>query len=141
GGKNNEFTFINDPDTPKPFSHQHHFRLLDNGHYTLFDNGDNQNPERSSAKEFSLDQASKTATLLWSYAHPQVNNYYVYGSSLGSVQSLPNGNRLIDWGNISTNTAYADIPNFTEIDSNENIVWEFTFTDSTYVSYRAFKFN
>lgn len=139
GGKHNMFTFINDTDVPKPFSHQHHFTLLPNGHYTMFDNGNYQNPTRSSAKEFVLDQVNKTATLVWSYAHPAVDTYEVFGSSLGSVQVLPNGNRLIDWGQISPNSPFTDIPNFTEVDSLGNIVWEFRFVDSSYVSYRAFK--
>lgn len=140
GGENNEFTFIDNPDTPKPFSHQHHFRLLPNGHYSLFDNGNFQNPVRSAAKEFALDQVNKTATLVWSYVHPPVNGFNVYGSSLGSVQVLPNENRLIDWGQISPNTAFADIPNFTEVDPDGNIVWELRFVDSSYVSYRVYKF-
>ncbi|HYV91566.1 MAG TPA: aryl-sulfate sulfotransferase [Chitinophagales bacterium] len=140
GGENNEFTFIDNPDTLKPFSHQHHFRRLPNGHYSLFDNGNYQYPERSKAKEFVLDQVNKTATLVWSYIHPPVNGFDVYGSSLGSVEVLPNGNRFIDWGQISPNSASADIPNFTEVDSNGTIVWEFSFVDSSYVSYRAYKF-
>lgn len=140
GGKNNEFTFIDNPDIPKPFSHQHHFRLLPNGHYTLFDNGNNQNPERSSAKEFILDQVNKTATLVWSYVHPNVNGFNVYASALGNLQILPNGNRLINWGQISPNSPYADIPNFTEVTADGNIVWEFRFLDSTHASYRAHKF-
>ncbi|MCY7410029.1 MAG: aryl-sulfate sulfotransferase [Chitinophagales bacterium] len=139
GGKHNMYTFINDNDAPKPFSHQHHFTRLPNSHYTMFDNGNYQNPTRSSAKEFVLDQVNKTATLVWSYSHPTVNGYEVFGSSLGSVQSLPNGNRLINWGQISPNSPFAKIPNFTEVDSSGNIVWEFIFADSSYVSYRAFK--
>ncbi len=139
GGKKNQFTFINNPGTPKPFSHQHHFRLLPNGHYTMFDNGNYQTPQRSTAKEFVIDQVNKTATLVWSYVHPQVSGYEVYGSALGSHQPLPNGNHLINWGQVSY-VEFADIPNFTEVDSNGNIVWEFRFVDSTFISYRALKF-
>lgn len=140
GGKNNEFTFIDNLASPKPFSHQHHFRRLPNGHYSLFDNGNNQNTEVSIAKEFVLDQVNKTATLVWSYIHPPVNGYNVYGSGLGSVQLLPNGNRLIDWGQVASSTAFAPIPNFTEVDSSGNIVWEFRFKDSAFVCYRVEKF-
>ena len=135
GGKNNQFTFIGVSDTPKPFSHQHDFRRLPNGHYTLFDDGNYQVPLRSSAKEFVLDQVNKTATLVWEYIHPPINGQNVYGSALGSVQVLPNKNRLIDWGQV-----YYPIPNFTEIDSSGNIVWELRLTDTFYVSYRAHKF-
>ncbi len=138
GGVNNEFTFIDEVSSPKPFSYQHHFRRIGNGLYTMFDNGNNQIPERSTAKEYQLDQVNKTATLVWSYHHPLVDGKEVMGLAMGSVQILPNGNRFIDWGFRKYVNA-ADIPNFTEVDSAGNIVWEFWFIDSNYVSYRAFK--
>jgi len=139
GGKNNQFSFVNDSaSAPLPFSFQHHFRRLSNGHYTMFDNGNHQSPEVSIAKEWSIDETNKIATLVWSYQHPQVNGNYVMGLAMGSVEVLPNGNRFIDWG-LRKNLTAGGIPNFTEVDSLGNIVWEFWFKDSTYVSYRAFK--
>jgi hypothetical protein len=39
GGDNNQFSFVNDPEMPIHFSGQHDFRLLPNGHYTMFNNG------------------------------------------------------------------------------------------------------
>jgi hypothetical protein len=138
GGKANEFTFENEIGMPKPFSYQHHFRKLPNGNYSMFDNGNNQSPERSTAKEYKLDQANKSASLEWYYDHPQVNGKEVMGLAMGSVEYLPNGNRFIDWG-FRKFITIADIPNFTEVDSAGNIVWEFWFKDSSNVSYRAFK--
>jgi hypothetical protein len=139
GGENNEFTFINDFDSPKPFSHQHHVVRLPNGHLSMLDNGNYQVPQRSSAKEFEIDEVNKTATLVWSYVHPLVDGLDLYSSKQGSVQLLPNGNRFISWG-APAGVDLANFPNFTEVDSNGNIVWEFTFADSFYVNYRAFKF-
>ncbi|MFI5135128.1 MAG: arylsulfotransferase family protein [Chitinophagales bacterium] len=138
GGKNNQFTFINDPSIPLPFSFQHHFRRVPNGHYTMFDNGNYQSPDVSIAKEWTIDESNKVATLVWSYQHPQVNGVNVVSGAMGSVEILPNGNRFIDWG-FRKNLNAGGIPNFTEVDSFGNIVWEFWFKDSTYISYRAFK--
>src|SRR4030095_4637393 len=56
---------------------------------------------------------------------------------MGNVQRLPNGNTLIDWGYVPGTWT----PDITEIDSNENIVWEMRFTDSTDdVTYRAHRY-
>ena len=138
GGENNEFTFIDEISQPYPFYYQHHFRRIANGHYTMFDNGKYENPQESVAKEYALDQVNKTATLVWSYIHPEIGAFNVLGNAMGSVQRLPNGNTFIDWG-LLNNQTLAHFPNFTEVDSAGNIVWEFRFKDSTYVSYRAFK--
>lgn len=138
GGEANQFTFINETSAPKPFSYQHHFRRIGNGVYSMFDNGNNQVPERGTAKEYLIDEVNKTATLIWHYNHPQVNGKEIKSVAMGSVELLPNGNRFIDWG-MRAFVNLADIPNFTEVDSSGNIVWEFWFTDSNFVSYRAFK--
>ena len=138
GGKNNQFTFIDEIGNPKPFSFQHHFRRIGNGVYSMFDNGNNQSIERATAKEYSIDEVNKTATLIWYYYHPQVGNKEVKSVAMGSLELLPNGNRFIDWG-LRAFTNLEDIPNFTEVDSLGNIVWEFWFADSNFVSYRAFK--
>jgi hypothetical protein len=139
GGENNQFTFLNDPSTPLKFSGQHDFRLLPNGHYTLFNNGNGMLPLQSSAKEYEIDQVNKTATLTWSYIHPDVNGLHVYTSGMGNVQRLPNGNTFINWGFVSLPNKF--FPRFTEVDTADNIVWEFNYPDTSYYySYRAYKF-
>ena len=50
GGKNNQFSFVND--TAK-FSHQHSARILKNGNLFLFDNGVFHTPQYSRAVEYS----------------------------------------------------------------------------------------
>ena len=89
GGMHNEFKFIN---CPVPFSEQHNIRRLSNGHYTLFDNGSGKKPHCARAMEFELDDKNKTATLVWSY-ETDVNSF-----GRGSVQRLPDGNTLINFG-------------------------------------------
>ena len=124
GGKNNEFTFIND-DTP--FSKQHDIRSLPNGHITLFDNGNDRKPPYSRAVEYQLDEVNKTATLIGQYRHsPDIS-----AAVAGNAQRLPNGNTLIGWG--------SGWPNATEIKPDGTKVFELTFARPN-ISYRAFRF-
>ena len=124
GGKNNQFTFINEP---LAFSHQHCARRLPNGHITLFDNGNFRTPEFSRAVEYAIDEVQKTATLVWQYRHDPD----VFAFAAGSVQRLPNGNTLIGWGVAN--------PTLTEVAPDGSQVAELTF-DTGIGSYRAFRF-
>ncbi|MBP9882676.1 MAG: aryl-sulfate sulfotransferase [Chitinophagales bacterium] len=138
GGDNNQFTFVNDIDATH-FSGQHDFRRLENGNYTLFNNGNNVTPNISSAKEYQLDQLNKVATLVWSYKHPMIGTTNVFGPAMGSAQRLSNGNTFINWGLLSSNVP--QVPRFTEVDAAGNIVWEFNFDGEYYICYRAYKFD
>ncbi|HYV93375.1 MAG TPA: arylsulfotransferase family protein [Chitinophagales bacterium] len=134
GGINNQFTFINDD---AHFSYQHDCRRIANGHITLFDDGNYHIPAKSFAKEYQLDEVNMTATLVWSYDHPDVNNHVVYDFAMGSVQRLSNGNTLIGWG-WRSNT---DLPSITEVDSSGNILWELKLASSkNIISYRAHRY-
>ena len=124
GGKNNQFTFVNDPDR---FHHQHSARRLANGHLLLYDNGNFHTPPYSRAVEYALDEENLTATLVWQYR----NTPEVFGGAMGSVQRLPNGNTIIGWG--STN------PSATEVTPEGVKVAELNLPTGTY-SYRAFRF-
>jgi hypothetical protein len=124
GGKNNQFTFVNDPDQ---FSQQHSARRLANGHLLLYDNGNFHTPPRSRAVEYTLDEVHRVATLVWQYR----NTPDTFGGAMGSVQRLPNGNTLIGWG--ATN------PTATEVAPDGRKVAEMTFAPGTF-SYRAFRF-
>ncbi len=137
GGENNQFTFIND-NIPEHFSYQHDARRSSTGTLTLLNNGNYLNPQRSSFKEYALDEVNKTATLVWYYEHPDVNGQIVYGRASGNAQRLPNGNTLINWGNLPLLSS--GLPNFTEVDPQGNIVWELSFYSPLWVSYRAFRF-
>jgi hypothetical protein len=73
GGKNNQFTFINDPTNGT--SRQHDIRRLPNGHITLFDNGIFHPDKKTRLKEYALDETNKTADpcmvgTLAQYHHP-----------------------------------------------------------------------
>jgi hypothetical protein len=93
GGTRNQFSFINDP--LNGFGGQHSVRVLPNGHFLIFDNGVTHSPQSSRAVEYAVDQAAKTATLVWQYApSPALFNEFT-----GSVQRLVNGNTVIAWTN------------------------------------------
>jgi hypothetical protein len=124
GGKNNQFTFINDP---IGFSHQHALRRLPNGDITLFDNGNFHSPSFSRAIEYQLDEQTKTVTLVWQFRNSPDN----YGFAMGYVQRLDNGNTLIGWGTSN--------PTVTEVRPDGSKALELTLPSGIY-SYRAFRF-
>jgi len=124
GGKNNQFTFINDN---IGFSRQHDIRRFSNGDFSLFDNGVYHADQVSTGIEYKLDEKNKTATLV---RRIYVDNLYT--STEGNVEELPNGNRLISWGH-----NYA--PFLTEITPDDSIAYELSYTN--YVdTYRAFRY-
>ena len=124
GGKHNEFTLVNDS---LGFSHQHAIRRLENGDITMFDNGNFHTPPFSRAVEYRLDEAGRTATLVWQFR----NAPDVYGPAMGYVQRLSGGNTLIGWG--------ATSPAVTEVAPDGSKVFELSF-DSGVFSYRAYRF-
>jgi len=124
GGKNNQFTFINDTIR---FSYQHAIRRISNGNITLYDNGNYHTPKFSRAVEYSLNETDKIAALVWEYRHTPA----IYGSAMGNVQRLPGGNTLISWGTVN--------PTVTEVTQQGIIAFEMTLPEDVY-SYRVFKF-
>ncbi len=91
GGKNNQFTFINDT---IGFTHQHCPRKLENGNLLLFDNGNLHDTQFSSAIEYELDEVNMTATLVRRFRR----NPDVFAPRDGATQRVHNGNTLITWG-------------------------------------------
>jgi hypothetical protein len=124
GGKNNQFTFINDS---LGFSHQHAIRRLPNGNITLFDNGNFHSPSFSRALEYRLDEQNRTMELVWQFRNTPNN----YGYAMGYVQRLDNGNTFIGWGTSN--------PTLTEVRPDGSKALELTLPSGIY-SYRAFRF-
>lgn len=124
GGKNNMFTFNSDTAV---FSAQHHFRKLDNGLYSLFDNNWFFEEEGSRASFFELDEENYYANLVKQYkSYPDP----IFSRIMGDVQPLPGGNWVVGWG--------SGDPNFTEFRPDGTKVLEVRYDA---VSYRAFKFD
>lgn len=97
GGSQNQFEFTND----YPFTHQHTLRCLGDNKYLLFDNGNFSSqytglPNYSRAVEYELDIQNMTCIKTWEYTHPD----FLFTPSIGSTQRLPNGNTLINFGNL-----------------------------------------
>lgn len=125
GGKNNEFTFLND----NGFSGQHDIRRLPNGNITLFDNYSLTDTMYSSGVEYKIDEFNKTVELIQCYRHiPDLQSFW-----MGNMQKLSNGNVLIGWGQNK------DFYILTEFDSSGKIVYEIISQEEA-ESYRAFKF-
>lgn len=131
GGNNSTFQFQNDPENG--FTLQHHVVLTDSNKITVFDNGIFHLPPRSRAVEYQLNETDSTATLLQDIPSP--NNGL--SQIMGSVQALPNGNKLVCWGRVinTGNTHY-----ITEYDSYGNLVYDIHGSTSKTV-YRAYRMN
>jgi hypothetical protein len=122
-GKHNQFAFSNAiPGNTDPafFQEQHSARRLPNGNLTIFDNGyaptvPGMDRPFSRAVEYVIDEANKTATLVWQFRHvPEIITY-----NGGSVERLPGGHTIIQWGN--DNTASPRLA-MTEADAAGNLV-------------------
>jgi hypothetical protein len=134
GGKNNQFTFLNESEefAPLYFMFQHDVRRLANGNITLFDGGERERRAYSRAVEYQIDESTKTANKVWDYRHTPD----ILSSTMGSAQRLPNGNTLIGWGLASM----SGNPAITEVDAQGHIVLELTFNTLLLGSYRALRF-
>jgi len=129
GGKNNQFSFIND--AYNGFLGQHDARRIWNGNITIFDNGYlNAQNHPARGVEYSVNEQNHIAALVWSY------NYSANSSRfLGSVLRLANGNNVIGWGgminqNITLNS----------YKPNGNLIMGLSFPADTLYTYRAFNY-
>ena len=134
GGTQNEFTFVDD----YPFTHQHSIRSLGNNRYLLYDNGNYSaqytgTVNISRAVEYELDTNLMESTKVWEFVHPDS----LYTPSIGGAQRLPNGNTLINFGNLQWLNTGSIV---TEVDSNNQIVFQLEYDDGGNL-YRAQKFD
>lgn len=128
GGKKNEFEFINDP--LNGFSAQHHAQIIENGNLLLYDNGNQHEPPQTRVLEYAIDEANKTAELVWSY---QIDGKFT--EFTGSVQRLPNGHTFIGWGW----TEGGGTLRVTELNREDEVVLEMHFPPAE-VLYRTYKY-
>jgi hypothetical protein len=134
GGTQTDITFVND----YPFTHQHSIRSLGNNRYLLYDNGNYSAQYTgagniSRAVEYELDTNLMEATKVWEFVHPDS----LYTPSIGGVQRLPNGNTLIDFGNLQWLNIGSIV---TEVDTNNQIVFQLEYANGGNL-YRAQKFD
>ena len=134
GGSQNEFNFIND----YPFTHQHSIKSLGDNRYLLYDNGNFSSQHTgtiniSRGVEYELDTNLMTANKVWEFVHPDS----LYTPSIGSVQRLPNGNTLINFGNLQWLNMGSIV---TEVDSNNQIVFQLEYDNGGNL-YNAHKYD
>jgi len=122
--KKNQFTFTNDP---LGYCRQHDIRVLPNGHYTVYDNGNLHVPQVSRALEYRINTSSMEVELVWDYVHdPEV-----YSAAMGGFQRTSNNSNVICWG---SNFPLA----ITEVDIAKVATLEFYLPDNVQ-GYRALK--
>lgn len=121
------------------FSFQHDARFIsDNETHTvisLFDNGSNgfnQTQSHSTGQIISLDHRTKVASCLLNLDPPFVDGHAHISKSQGNFQLLPNGNKIMGWGNDAFWTEYG--PD-NEIVFYGNLGW------SNVMNYRVHKFD
>jgi hypothetical protein len=113
-----------DPQTS--FYRQHDARLLPNNQVSLFDDA-TEMPGPARGVIYSYDVGAGTATFVWQYGGAQTS------SAMGSFRLLPDGSRVIGWGEGNTSQLA-----FTEVDADGNDLLDFNFVDGDQ-SYRAIK--
>lgn len=127
--------FRNDPFLG--FHSQHSVRRLPSGNILMMDNGRINVEKAARAAEFRIDEAKRTAELVWEYRQ---DSHYPYRPYAGSVQRLSNGNTLIGWGTLPFGYPYkpeSRIPLFTEVNSRGEKVREMM-TERDLTSYRIY---
>ncbi len=135
GGKQSSFTIGAGAD----FSWQHDARFFPNNVVTLFDDncceGETVPPGTPFAHGLvlQLDLTAMTASMLNSYYHdPNINV-----SSQGNVQTLPNGNKFIGWGQEQFFSEFAPAGN-TAGTPSVNLLYDASFPVNNY-TYRAYR--
>jgi outer membrane protein assembly factor BamB len=123
GGKDGQFTFVNDP--LNGFSCQHGAREMPNGDIILFDDGDGHMPAQSRAVEYQLDTTAMTATLVWSAEDDPALYCYIFGYA----DRLANGHTVV---------AYGTTEHIQEVDENGKVVWDIADPLPDYGIYRAY---
>ncbi|MFC2085559.1 aryl-sulfate sulfotransferase, partial [Bacteroidota bacterium] len=116
GGANNQFVLLGDTHF---FSFQHDIRAVPGkqDHYTLFDNGNFNEPRISRAVEYKIDTLNMTAENVWEFSPTPEG----YSNKMGSVQRLENGNTIIGW-------AVKRLPKITEVSTSGEILYEGDFS-------------
>ena len=80
-----------------------------------------------------MDTSLMTVQKIWEFYHPDS----LYGPATGSIQRLPNGNTLINWGSLSSMNLGSVV---TEVDTNNQIVFQLECVNGQNI-YRAHKFD
>ena len=117
GGKNNQFTFS---DPAQMFSMPHDINVLDNGNYTLFDNGNEKDPTYTRAVEYAIDEENMTIEMIWEYDA----NKEIFSATGGSARRLPSGTTILGYGGAASRPAVI------EVHPDGSKAWQLDFIDN-----------
>ncbi|MHA1577507.1 MAG: aryl-sulfate sulfotransferase, partial [Candidatus Thorarchaeota archaeon] len=118
------------------FYHGHSVEPINNNTFIIFDNDLHSQVDSNSISrilEIRIDEETMTANESWFYAAPAL----FYSAGWGDADRLPNGNRIGDFGYLSSSIA------FIEVDQQKNVVWQARFDQDVnyiYGSYRLERF-
>jgi len=132
GGTSSNFVF----GPGASFSWQHDARFLPNNLISLFDDNSDGSPvpgPPSHGLILQLDLVNMTADVYRTYFHDP--NITV--ASQGNVQSLPNGNKFIGWGQSQYYSEFSEAGN-TELNPSINFLYNATIPSTNY-TYRAYR--
>ncbi len=121
--ENNMFEISNDP---LGFSHQHDVRRMSNGHYSVYDNGNNHTPQFSEALEYTINEQNLQATRVYHYQRAGV-----FAWATGDYRLLDDGKKIICWG------TYSPL-NVTELNPDNTVSFDLKLPVNI-TSYRAIK--
>lgn len=132
GGKQSSFAIASGGE----FSWQHDARFLPNNFVSLFDDNSNgsSDPEPPShGLILQLDLNTMTASVSRTYFHdPNISV-----ASQGNVQSLPNGNKFVGWGQSAFYSEFNEAGN-TEANPSVNLLYAVEMPGKNY-TYRAYR--
>lgn len=133
GGKNSTFIIASGAE----FSWQHDARFLPNNLISMFDdNSDGMSPPGPSSHGLilQLNFVTMTASVYRTYFHDP--NITV--ASQGNLQSLPNGNKFVGWGQSAYYSEFSEAGN-TEATPSVNLLYDAAMPSSNNYSYRAYR--
>ncbi len=128
GGKNNDFTFVNDT---VGFTGQHDIRRHADGHISLWDNGQFTDPPVGRALEYVLDETDMTAQVVFGY----IQDSGMFSYAMGNHQRLTGNDHFLTYGFI--NPPY---PMMVHIHNDSTKVMEI-FGPPGYGCYRSFHYD
>ncbi len=132
GGKSSDFTIA----SGGTFSWQHDARFLPNNLISLFDDNSDQSNVPGTPSHgliLQLDLNTMNASVYRTYFH---NPNIVVGSQ-GNVESLPNGNKFVGWGQSQYYSEFLDAGN-TEGTPATNLIYDAEMPSNNY-TYRAYR--
>ena len=134
-GAGGDFSLVDDSGAPLPdneFPLCQHGLEVEGDRMLVYDNGDGRGYSRAS--EYQIDEATMTATLLWTWTEPDW-----YETTLGDVDWMPDDRVLIGMGHAECfSSNRGDYTTIAEIDpASGTKLWEARQTDQDAMAYRA----